>query len=501
MLRPWSLQVQFKHQSQTPYYLQIVHSLIEEIRRGRLAPGTALPGTRTLSKQLGVSRKTIITAYDELVAQGWAKADSTRGTFISPDLPNLIRWPSEPAPAVGFLGDNGFSWRKTPEVIPWVERSENYLIFDDGTPDPRLAPVEIIARTYRRALIRTARRGELGYGDPRGTFALRQAISTMLNSERGLATTASNICLTRGSQMGLYLCATLLVRPGDHVAVESLTYPPARTAFARAGANIVSIPIDEDGLVLDQLEQVAEKLPIKVLYLTPHHQFPTTVSLKPDRRLRLLELSRRKGIVLVEDDYDHEFHFDHQPLLPLASASLDRTVYVGSLSKLISPSLRIGYIASSANFVDDIANEIMVIDRYGSPTVETAIAELMGEHINGYARKVHAIYKKRRDHFAQTLQDALGDDLIFNIPAGGLALWVRFRKELDVKELVATALHERLKILPSSNFISDGAAPCGLRLGFASMNEAELSLAVSRLRSAYQAIASQAPDSLLIARR
>lgn len=488
MLRPWSLPVQIKRQSQTPFYLQIVHSFIEEIRRGRIAPGTALPGTRTLSEQLGVSRKTIIAAYDELVAQGWAKADSTRGTFISPDLPSLPRWSTEPSPMVGSPGSDGFSWRKTPEVIPWIERSQNYLVFDDGTPDPRLAPVEIIARTYRRALVRTARRRELGYGDPRGIFALRQAISTMLNSERGLATTASNICLTRGSQMGLYLCATLLVRPGEYVAVESLTYPPARTAFARTGANIVSIPIDEDGIVLGELERVAEKLPIKVLYLTPHHQFPTTVSLKPDRRLRLLELSRRKGIVLVEDDYDHEFHFDHQPLLPLASASLDRTVYVGSLSKLISPSLRIGYIASSANFVDDVANEIMVIDRQGNPTMETAIAELMGEHVNSYARKVHALYKKRRDHFASALKDAFRDDLIFNVPAGGLALWVCFRQMLDVQELVTTAFHERLKILPSANFASDGNPPRGLRLGFASMNEAELTLAVSRLRNAYLSI-------------
>ena len=490
MLRPWTLQIQLRPQSQTPLYLQIVHSFIEEIRRGRMVAGTVLPGTRTLSKQLNVSRKTIIAAYDELVAQGWAKADSTRGTFISPDLPSRPRWSSEPAPAVGSLAGAGFSWRKAPEVIPWIERSKNYLVFDDGTPDPRLAPVEIIARTYRRALIRTARRGELGYGDPRGTFALRQAISTMLNSERGLATTASNICLTRGSQMGLYVCAALLVRPGEYVAVESLTYPPARTAFARAGANIVSIPIDEDGLVLDELERVTETIPIKVLYLTPHHQFPTTVSLKPDRRLRLIELSRRKGIVLVEDDYDHEFHFDHQPLLPLASASLDRTVYVGSLSKLISPSLRIGYIASSASFVDDVANEIMVIDRQGSPTVETAIAELMGEHISSYARKVHALYKKRRDHFAAALGDAFGDDLIFKVPAGGLALWVCFERPIDIQELVAAAFHERLKILPTRNFASDGNAPCGLRLGFASMNEAELTSAVTRLRNAYLAIAS-----------
>lgn len=488
MLRPWSLQVQLRPQSQTPLYLQIVHAFIEEIRRGRIGAGTALPGTRTLSEQLAVSRKTIIAAYDELVAQGWAMSDSTRGTFVSPDLPSLPRWTSAVTPALGVLGGDGFSWKKTHEVIPWVERSENYLIFDDGTPDPRLAPVELIARTYRRALVRTARRSELGYGNPCGAFSLRQAISTMLNSERGLATSASNVCLTRGSQMALYLCSMLLVRPGDHVAVERLTYPPARAAFARTGASIISIALDDGGIVLDDLERACDEFPIKVIYLTPHHQFPTTVSLRPERRLRLLELSKRKGIVLVEDDYDHEFHFDHQPLLPLASASLDRTVYVGSLSKLISPSLRIGYLVSSSGFVDDVANEIMLIDRQGSQTMETAVAELMSEHISSYARKVHGIYKGRRDHFATALRTAFADEMSFAIPAGGLAFWVQFRTPLPLDELVAAAYRERLKILPSDNFSSNGEAPYGLRLGYASMDESELTEAVRRLHRAYLSV-------------
>lgn len=485
MLRPWTLQIRLRHQSQTPLYLQVVHSFIEEIRRGRISAGTALPGTRTLSEQLNVSRKTIISAYDELVAQGWASSDSTRGTFVAPDLPNLPRWSNAATNQTSPLAGDCFSWRKTPEVIPWVERSENYLVFDDGTPDPRLAPVEIIARTYRRALVRTGRRSELGYGDPRGTFALRQAISTMLNSERGLATTANNICLTRGSQMALYLCAVLLAKPDDYVVVEKLTYPPAKTAFARTGANIVAVEVDDGGVVMEDLERVCEQHPVKVIYLTPHHHFPTTVSLKPERRLRLLELLKRKSIVLVEDDYDHEFHFDHLPLLPLASASLDYTVYIGSLSKLISPSLRMGYLVSNTGFVDDIANEIMLIDRQGSPTMETAIAELMDDHINSYARRVHSIYKQRRDHFAEVLAKMLGDRLKFDIPAGGLAFWARFREPLPIGKLVESAFQERLKILPSNNFYRDGEPPQGIRLGYASMDESELTDAVKRLERAF----------------
>jgi GntR family transcriptional regulator/MocR family aminotransferase len=238
-------------------------------------------------------------------------------------------------------------------------------------------------------------------------------------------------------------------------------------------------------VVIDDLERVCEQYPVKVIYLTPHHHFPTTVSLKPERRLRLLELLKRKGIVLVEDDYDHEFHFDHQPLLPLASASLDYTVYIGSLSKLISPSLRMGYLVSNTGFVDDIANEIMLIDRQGSPTMETAVAELMGDHINSYARKVHGIYKRRRDHFAALLTKTLGHRLKFDVPAGGLAFWARFREPLSIGKLVESAFQERLKILPSNNFYCGGEPPQGIRLGYASMDESELTEAVKRLDRAF----------------
>lgn len=372
--------------------------------------------------------------------------------------------------------------------MPWVERSENYLVFDDGTPDPRLTPVDLISRAYRRALIRTARRGELGYGDPRGVFALRQAISTMLNAERGLATTANNICITRGSQMALFLCATLLVRAGDHVAIEALTYPPARAAFLRAGANIVPIRVDEGGLVVEDLERACTQHPVRLLYLTPHHQFPTTVSLRPDRRLKLFELIKRQSIVLLEDDYDHEFHFDHQPMLPMASASLDHIVYIGSLSKLISPSLRIGFLVSNSGLVDDVANEIMLVDRQGSQPMETAIAELMADNVSSYVRKVHGIYRKRRDHFAETLHSVFQDELDFEVPAGGLAFWVKFQSNLAIDRVVAAAHHKHLRILPSGSFSSNDEMPKGFRLGYASMNETEISEAVRRMYAAWKEV-------------
>ncbi len=484
MLRPWTLRMQLRPMSQTPLYIQIVHALIEEIRRGRIGPKTVLPGTRALCSQLGVSRKTIIAAYDELIAQGWAAADSTRGTFVSPELPQMQRWTSDAGKAAPSQPEAN-AHQSEAGLMPWIERSESYLLFDDGTPDPRLAPVEEISRAFRYALTRTARRGELGYGDPRGLFSLRQAISTMLNSERGLATSANNICVTRGSQMAIYLSAKLLVEPGDFVVLEKLTYPPARATFQRAGAKTIYANMDDGGIVIDDLERLCDNHTVRAVYLTPHHQFPTTVSLRPDRRLRLLELSKRKGFFIIEDDYDHEFHFDHQPLLPLASATLESTVYIGSMSKLISPSLRVGYFVSNAELVQRASQEIMLIDRQGSQPLESATAELMSETIRSYARRVHAIYKDRRDCLAVRLRTVFDDEIVFDVPAGGLAFWVRFKTQVSLEKLIDVARTLDLRILPSNLFYSDGSVPDGLRLGFANLDNGEICEAVDRLHNAY----------------
>ena len=217
-------------------------------------------------------------------------------------------------------------------------------------------------------------RGRLGYGDPRGSAELRAAISNMLNIDRGLTTTPDNICLTRGSQMAIYLAARILAGPGDTVVMEELSYPPAREAFRFAGAEVVPVPLDAQGMRVDELEKICRKKRVRAVYVTPHHQFPTTVLMKPDRRMRLLALAAQFGFAIVEDDYDHEFHFAHQPMLPLASADMSgKVVYIGSLSKILSPSLRLGYLVGPKSFIDRAASEIMMIDRQGDPATEGAV--------------------------------------------------------------------------------------------------------------------------------
>ncbi len=488
MLRPWQFNLAIQRESRTAPYLQIAHAIIEEIRRGRLSPGAALPGTRELAQVLGVNRKTVVVAFDELIAQGWLVAERTRGTFVSPTLPTVTPAAFAFRPHV----DNGMPTSpdyRLPGLavnIPVLLPEPGSLMFDDGSPDTRLVPVDLLARAYRRALISAGRANRLGYRDPRGTVTLRDALSSMLNTDRGLSTTSANICLTRGSQMAIYLAAQILAKPGDTVVVEALSYPPAREAFRATGADIVTVGLDAGGMKVDELERICRKGKVRCVYVTPHHQFPTTVSLKPDRRLRLLALADQFGFAIVEDDYDHEFHFSHRPMLPLASVDRwGKVVYIGSLSKLLTPSLRTGYIAAPTAFIDRAAEEIMMIDRQGDSAVELAITDMMeAGDIRRHARKVVRVYEERRDIFADLLSQHFGKAIEFDLPDGGLAFWVKFNETINVAKLAVAALSCGVKILPGSAHSVAGDTVNAVRLGYASLNPDELNEAIRRLKRA-----------------
>jgi GntR family transcriptional regulator/MocR family aminotransferase len=484
MLRPWDLQIVLERDLAMPAYLQIAHALIDAIRRGRLASGSALPGTRELATRVGVNRKTIQQSYDELVAQGWLTTEATRGTFVSAALPLVPE--ATQARIVPGAKIAEFSLRRLAPDLPVLLPQPGTLIFDDGAPDTRLMPAELLARAYRRALLLGSRHNRLGYGDPRGSLSLRQAVAEMLRADRGLDCTEKNICITRGSQMGIFLSARLLAQSGDAVAIESVSYPPAREAFRAMGAKILSIEMDDQGMRLDRLEALCRQEPVRAVYVTPHHHFPTTAVLPPERRIRLLALAEQFGFVIVEDDYDHEFHFSHRPMLPLASAhGWGKLIYIGSLSKLLSPSLRIGYLVAAESVAARAAQEIMMIDRQGDPVTEAMAADIMTAGVlKSHARKVLRIYAERRECLAAALQQQLGDAVEFFLPPGGLALWVNFARHINLPALAAAGLRHGVGITPGQAFAVNGDKIQGARLGFGSLNESELQEAVRRLRLA-----------------
>ena len=483
MLRPWefSLSEDIEPRRDTPIYLQVVHALIRDIRRGRLLPGSILPSTRTLADALGVNRKTIVLAYDDLVAQGWLATNGTRGTFVSDRLPEPVSLiPTDghganPPPRPDYL------FRAAPEPMIIFQEKPN-VTFDDGVPDYRLLRTSALTYAYRTALQRATRVGGLSYGDPMGSMDLRQLIAEMLSTHRGMIGTPENICITRGSQMAIFLASRILLAPGDTVLVEGLSYAPARDAFVAAGADVIGVRLDSEGVDVEEVERYCRQRRVRAVYVTPHHQFPTTVSLKADRRSRLLDLAGRFGFAVLEDDYDHEFHYDSQPLLPMASYSPHRSIYIGSTSKLLVPGLRVGYVAAPKEVIKSMANEAAIVDRQGNTLTELAVAELIksGE-LRRHARKALQIYLKRRDAFAASLQNALGDLIEFSAPSGGLAFWVKFPDPSTLDAIEENAASQGLRFLPSRSFETPPYQGRGLRLGFGSLEQSEAEEAIWRL--------------------
>ena len=484
MLRPLqvSLGERIDPSRDTPIYMQIIQTLIRDIERGRLASGTYLPSSRELAKTLGVNRKTVVLAYEDLIAQGWLDSAGTRGTMVARSLPDPVN--RQQGKAEATMSNTPIDYRfDPPQERPLAVPTGPGLKIDEGAPDGRLFPVELLSRAYRVAAQRASRANGFQYRDPRGSPALREAIAAMLKSQRGLPVTAENICITRGSQNGIFLAAQVLVGPGQTVVVEKLTYEPAVAAFRAAGANVVAVDLDDDGIDITAVEHACRRNAVRAVFVTPHHQFPTTVSLRPERRLRLLELARQFGFAIVEDDYDHEFHFESQPLLPLAAYGPGHVIYVGSMSKLLLPALRIGYIAAPPPVIDAIAHRVSLTDGMGNTLTEDAAAELIenGE-LRRHSRKVLQVYAKRREAFAEAIDTILGDRVDYRLPDGGLAFWLKFRTDMD--QLEERARKSGLRFASSASFMQADDAQRGLRLGFASLNEHESRTALTALRDA-----------------
>ena len=333
-----------------------------------------------------------------------------------------------------------------------------------------------LGRAYRRAL-RAVGRAPSGYVDAAGDPGLRAVLSEFVNQARGLSTGAAEVLLTRGSQGALALYALSTLAPGDVVGVESPGYAPAWRAFEFAGARVVHIPVDADGIDTGALERRARGLRgrLKAVYVTPHHQYPTSVSLTPERRMHLLRLAERHDFTVLEDDYDYEYHFDGQPRLPLhATAGTRRVVYIASLSKLLAPAIRLGYVIADPAHIRRLADTRATIERQGDPILERAIAELFEDGvIQRHARRARRVYAARRDHVvAQLAAPALRGHIEYTIPGGGLALWLRLRR-VSAESVAARGLAEGLRVAPGSTH-TPGERLAALRFGFAAHDTGEL---------------------------
>ncbi|MDR6457999.1 GntR family transcriptional regulator/MocR family aminotransferase [Chryseobacterium vietnamense] len=442
-------------------YLQIADTIIGDIRSGRLKAGDTLPGSRNLAQSLKINRNTVVEAYQVLINEEWVISRERKGIFVSENLPALQE--------------------KNADVLhhPLDQQTvSNGMVinFDDGHPDSKIAPVTELARAYRQIFSIKAKWQMMGYGNEHGDVEFRKMISQMLNHQRGMHIQENDISITRGSQMGMFLTAQSLLNPEDIVIVEDPGYQPAWQAFQYAGAQLLPVPVDHDGISIEAVEKLLKQHQnIKAIYITPHRQYPTTVTLSLARRLRLIELSNQYHITIIEDDYDNEFHFGYRPILPISSfPELHNYVYIGTLSKVVAPALRIGYLATkNQELLKRIGDLRKIIDVHGDVIMEQAVLQLIKEGaIKKHIRKATVHYKNKRDFVFELLTKYMKDIADFTLPEGGLAFWIVPKAKPDWDAITELLLEKNIKIIHPKQYSKNHVN--GFRLSYGALSEEQL---------------------------
>lgn len=469
MLRPWKLEIEVDPQAKKAIYLQIADAIVDAIQSGRLQVGDPLPGSRSLSQILKVNRNTVVDALQVLLYEGWLVAVERKGTFVA-DV--LARQSSN----TSLVKDsNNLSNRSSKTA---------HIVFDDGNPDSKIAPITELARAYRQVFSRKGKWQMMSYGHVLGDEDFRKTIAQMLNHQRGLNIQEDMLCITRGSQMAMYLTAHCLFKKGDAVIVENPGYLPVWKTFEHVGATLIPFPVDEQGLCVQELEALLQNnKKIKALYTTAHRQYPTTVTLSLQRRMELIRLSNTYGFAIIEDDYDNEFHYGYRPTMPLCSyTELQNYIYIGTLSKVVAPALRIGYLASNnPSLIEAVASLRKIIDVQSDSIMEQAILHLIKDGtLKRHIRRATLHYKEKRDFTAALLKKHLKGKADFTIPEGGLAFWITPKKELDWKLLTEQLLEKGIRIDGTKQYGADKPLN-GFRLGYAILSNEDLEEGLAKL--------------------
>ena len=485
---PYKTSILLDRKSNQSLYLQLSKQLINLIKENRLPSKTKLPGSRTLSELLGVHRKTIVACYDELILQGWIESVPKKGTFVHSNLPELEQQKLSNQTKSEFKENVGFDFYKSKILENTLNNNfEKVTLINDGVSDGRLAPINEIARIYRRITSKKEAYKHLSYSSTFGNEKLRIVLAEYLNKTRGLHISKDNILITRGSQNGIYLTTQLLLKNNDIIIVGTTNYIAADITFQNQKANLVRVHVDENGLDTCQIEAICKKQQIKAVYVTSHHHHPTTVTLSAERRIHLLNLAQKYRFAIIEDDYDYDFNYNHSPILPLASHDTNgNVIYIGSVCKTVAPVFRIGYLIASKEFVNEASNLRRIVDRQGDALLELTFAEFIKNgDLDRHIKKMLKVYKMRRDLICKLLKEELSDYFQFEIPKGGMAIWLKLNPTISWDAISKIALENELIIGDWKRYDPKKTKHNAIRLGFATYNEEEIHELIDKLKQTF----------------
>lgn len=450
--------------------MRLADGIRTAIRDGRLRPAEALPSTRELAQRFRIHRHTVMHAVSELVAEGWIESQTRFRYRVMTTLPTKFLQPATATHRPPTMVARPVTVKHPADVSIAEAPAGTKFQFPSGLPDVRMLPMNELKSHMYDAL---SHEKNLIYSDPTGHERLKEQVSTYLRHLRGIS--GREVLITHGSQEAIFLLAQLLIKPGDNVAVEAMGYPPAMAALRFAGARLVPIDLDHEGLETEKLERLLKKKRITMLYLTPLHQYPTTVTMSAARRLHLYELACKYGFTILEDDYDHEFHYDSQPTAPLASFDPGELIlYVSTFSKILFPSARIGFLAVPPALAREVAKLKRISSRQNETLLQDAIARWMESGgFERHLRRMRRAYGERRDAMIAQLQrcQAHYPRLNWTVPEGGMALWLDIGENSD--RIAVKALERKVFVIPESRYRLDGKAGTHLRLGFSGFTPEE----------------------------
>jgi GntR family transcriptional regulator/MocR family aminotransferase len=465
----------------SPASRQVGRELHRQLRAaivgGRLQPGLRLPASRELATALGVSRNTVVTAYDLLLSEGYVSARGRGGTLVADCLAPAAR--VERAPS-GPRRDPRLSpaWRTPQPLIPISDREGCRYDFGVGVPDLSAFPFDVWRRLSVRAM-RTVSRFDIGYDVPEGRATLREAIAGHISFARAIACAPDEIVVTAGAQQAFDLLARILVTPGETtVAVEEPGYPPLRNVLAAGGARIAPVPVDGEGLRVDRIPRQA-----KMICVTPSHQYPLGVRLSLARRTALLEFARVNGAVVIEDDYDGEFRLEGQPLDALKTLDHAQSVfYVGTFSKSLFPGLRLGFVIAPPWARRALVAAKQQSDWNAPPTTQEVLSTFIAEgHLARHVRKMRRIYRERREILESALRRFCGGKLEVAGIGAGLHLAAHIRGSVSPMALIDKAKSEGIWLAARQNFAVADHRVSWVVFGYGAIESRQIAEGVRRL--------------------
>jgi GntR family transcriptional regulator/MocR family aminotransferase len=474
--------------SRAPMYRQLYEWFRRSIIEGRLRPGQRVPSTRGLAAELGISRIPVLGAFQQLLAEGYFEAFTGAGTCVARSIPDdRARVPVAGARSRGQEHGERRGVRRLSRRAaryghaaphPWTEILGPFRATLPALDEfPSNVWWKIMARHSRLPLASV-----MAYGDAMGYLPFREAIAGYLGVARALQCDASQVLVTTGSQLALQLAAQVLLDPGDRVWMEEPGYPGARLAFAAAGARPVPVPVDHEGL--DIAPHIRRARTARAAYITPSHQYPMGMTMSAARRIMLLDWAARSGMWVIEDDYDSEYRYESRPVASLQGQDADgRVIYIGTFSKVMFPSLRLGYMVVPRDLVSAFVAVRDATDIFSSVLYQVVMTDFIREgHFARHLRRMRMLYMERRAALVQAIRAEMGDRLEVVGTAAGMHLVALLPPKTDDIAIAMEAARRGVSVIPLSSCYIKVPSRSGLILGFGGASGDQFGGAMRTLR-------------------